>query len=127
MAVKLFFVTVTYLLDFHENIVFSKTFSVDQEQPYSLEKTTIVFLDPPKNACNIRRKFMEQSGNIPIFNIPGIFPGISLRNLSEYTGNISRECTTNILRTYICPVAFLGNHSVMFYYLVNSLQINIWM
>ena len=80
MAVKLFFATVTYLLDFHENIVFSKTFSVDQEQPYSLEKTTIVFLDPPKNACNIRRKFMEQSENIPIFNIPGALfrniPGI---------------------------------------------------
>ena len=80
LAVKLFFATVTNLLDFHENIVFSKTFSVDQEQPYSLEKTTIVFLDPPKNACNIRRKFMEQSEHIPIFNISGALfrniPGI---------------------------------------------------
>ena len=62
---------VPYLLDFHENIRFSKTLSKYQEQPYPLEKTIHVFLDSPKkNACNIRRIFMEQPENIPIFNIP---------------------------------------------------------
>ena len=39
---------VTYLLDFHENIRFSKTPAEYQENPYLLEKTTFVFLDPPK-------------------------------------------------------------------------------
>ena len=44
-----------------ESIRFSKTHSEFQEQPNPLEKTTIVFLDPPKkNACNIRRIFMER-------------------------------------------------------------------
>ena len=62
---------VPYFLDFHENVRFSKTLSDYQEQPYPIKKTTIVFLDPPKIACNIRRIFMEQPGNIPIFNIPG--------------------------------------------------------
>ena len=51
---------------------------------------------------------MEQRGNIPIFNIPGTLfrniPRISLEIVCEYTGNISRECSTNISRTYICPV-----------------------
>ena len=39
---------VTYLLDLHENIRFSKTLSEYQEQPYPPEKTTIVFLVSPK-------------------------------------------------------------------------------
>ena len=39
---------VAYLLDFHENIRFSKTLGEYQEKPYPLEKTTIAFLDPPK-------------------------------------------------------------------------------
>ena len=34
----------------------------------------------------------------------GIFSRISLGIFSEYTGNISRECSTNTLRTYICLV-----------------------
>ena len=34
----------------------------------------------------------------------GIFPRTSLGFFSEYTGNISKECSTNIPRTYICPV-----------------------
>ena len=38
----------TYFLDFHENIRFSKTLSEYQEQSYPLEKTAILFLDPPK-------------------------------------------------------------------------------
>ena len=37
-----------YLLDFHENIKFSKSLSEYEEQPYLLKKTTFVFLDPPK-------------------------------------------------------------------------------
>ena len=39
-----------YFVDFHENIRFSKTLSEYQEQPYPTEKTTIVFLDPPKKS-----------------------------------------------------------------------------
>ena len=35
------------MLDFHENIRFSKKHSEYQEQPYPLEKTTITYLDPP--------------------------------------------------------------------------------
>ena len=66
-----FFGMVSYFLDVHENIRFSKTLREYQEQPYPLEKTTIVFLDPSKKACNIHRIFMEQPGNFPIFNVPG--------------------------------------------------------
>ena len=40
---------ITYLLDYHKNIRFSKTLSQYQQQfYYPLEKTTIAFLDPPK-------------------------------------------------------------------------------
>ena len=99
-----------YFLDFHENIRLSKTLSEYQERSYPLEKTTIVFLDPPKKPSNIRRIFMRQPGNFPIFSIPGTLLGNILRNFignfSKYTGNISWECSTNIWQTYICP---LGN------------------
>ena len=37
----------TYLLDFHKNIRFLKTFRY-QKQPYPLKKTAIAFLEPPK-------------------------------------------------------------------------------
>ena len=51
---------------------------------------------------------MEESGNIPIFNISGIFFGNISRNLlgifAEYTGNISWECPTNIP---LASVAFI--------------------
>ena len=33
----------------------------------------------------------------------GIFPGTSQGTFSEYSVNISWECSTNIPRTYICP------------------------
>ena len=99
---------VPYFLDFHENIRFSKTIREYQEQPYLLEKTTTVFLDPTKKACNIRRILMEQPGSFPIFNIPWkIFRNILWNftgDFSEYTGNISREYSTNIPPTCICPV-----------------------
>ena len=49
----------------------------------------------------------KHSGNIPIFNIPGTLfaniPGISKGTFSEYSGNISWKCSTNIARTYIMP------------------------
>ena len=83
---------VPYFLDFHENIRFSKTLSKYQEQLCPIEKTTLVFLDPPKKARNIRSIFMEQPGNIPTFNIPGtLFQNISrnfIGTFSEYTGNV---------------------------------------
>ena len=49
LVVKPFFALVTYLLDLHENIRFSKILSEYQKQPYLLEKTTFVFFfDPAK-------------------------------------------------------------------------------
>ena len=42
---------VTILLHSHKKIRLSKTLSEYQEQPYALEKTIIVFLDPPKKIC----------------------------------------------------------------------------
>ena len=52
---------------------------------------------------------MEQPESFPVFNIPGtlLFRNILrnfIGNFPEYTGNISRECCTNIPRTYICSV-----------------------
>ena len=44
--------------------------------------------------------YIQYSRNI----ILGIFPGISQGTFSEYFGNISWECSTNIPRTYICLV-----------------------
>ena len=41
---------VPYLLDFHENIRYSKKLSKYKEQTYLLEKT-IVFLDLPKKSA----------------------------------------------------------------------------
>ena len=88
-----------------ESIRFSKTHSEFQEQPNPLEKTTIVFLDPPKkNACNIRRIFMERSGNIPIFNIPGTLFGNIPRNFignfflafREYIMGMFHEYSTKV-------------------------------
>ena len=79
---------VPYLLDFHENISFSNTLNEYQEQSHPIEKTTVVFHDPPKKeACNIGRIFMEQSRNITIFNILGTF----FRNISQiFTGDFFR-------------------------------------
>ena len=91
---------VPYFLDFHENIRFSKALSEYEDQPYPLEKTATAFLDPPKKVCNIRRIFMEQSGNIPIFNILGtLFWNIPW----NFTGNSSQiiwECFKRIFHEY---------------------------
>ena len=56
------------------NIAFSKTYSEYQEQPYPLEKTTIVFIDSPRN---IRVTFVRYSWNnqeIFLEHYFGIFP-----------------------------------------------------
>ena len=101
---------VTYLLDFHENIRFSKALSEYQEQSYLLVKTVfvcIVFLDPPNK---MRVTFVGYSrNNQEIFlylifpeHYFGIFPGISFGTLSEYTGKILWKCFTIIPRTRIC-------------------------
>ena len=92
---------VTYLLDFYENIRFSKTLSEYPEQSYPLEKTAIVFLDPHKKC---KKHSQDIHGTFPK-HFFGIFPGIPLGIFSEYTGNISWKCSTNIPRTYICPVS----------------------
>ena len=84
---------VTYLLDLHKNIRFSKTLSEYQEQHYSLEKTDIVFLDPPKKFHVI---FVGYSWNNQGIFLYSTFPehcfrislGISNGTFSEYNGNI---------------------------------------
>ena len=73
---------VTYLLDFHENIRFSKRLNEYQEQPYPLEKTAIVFLDPPKKCHVIFVGYSWNNQGIFLYSIfPehyfGIFPRIS--------------------------------------------------
>ena len=101
---------IPYFLDFHENIRISKTLSEYQEQRYPIEKTTIVFLDPPKKRK--RATFVEYSWNsqgIFLYSIfPRhyfeIFPRITPGIFSEYTGNFSRQFSTNTRQTYICPV-----------------------
>ena len=106
---------VIYLLDFHENIRFSKTLSEYQEQPNPQEKTTFVFLDPSKK---LRVTFVGYSwDNKGIFlhsifpeHYFEIFPRISLGIFSEYFGNVSWERSTNISRAYIYPVG-----SVLFF------------
>ena len=95
---------VPYFLDFHENIRFSKTLRGYQEQPYPLEKTTIVFPDLTKKACDIRRIFMEEPGNFPMFIFPGqffgIFFGISLGIFPNIPG-ISQGNTPRIFHEHI--------------------------
>ena len=60
------------------------------------------------NVCNIRRIFIEQSGNIPIFNIPGTlfgniprnFVGNFFRIFWEYIMGMFQEYSTNIYFTW---------------------------
>ena len=70
------------ILDFHENVRFPKTRSEYQQQPYPLEKTTIVFLDPPRKMHLTFLKCSWNNQGIFLYSIfPehyfGIFPGIS--------------------------------------------------
>ena len=86
----------------------SNKLSEYQEQPYPIEKSTIVFHDPPKK-CVTFAGYSWNSQWIFLYSILpgyyfGIFPGISLGIFSEHTGDISRECSTNISRTYTCRV-----------------------
>ena len=84
------------------HIRFSKTLSKYQEQLYPREKTIIAFLDPPKKECNIRGMFMEQPGNIPIFNIPGtLFRNIPRNFIGNFFQNILRISQGNVARIYI--------------------------
>ena len=87
---------VQYFLDFCEYVRFSETLSEYQEQPYPIEKTTIMFLDPPKKAYNIRRILMEQSRNIPIFNIPQNVIEIFFRIYWKYLKEMFHEYSANI-------------------------------
>ena len=77
-----FFAIVPYFLDFHENIRFSKTLIEYQEQPYPLEKTTTVFLDPPKKHVTFVGYSWNSHGIFLYSIFPahyfGIFSGISL-------------------------------------------------
>ena len=90
---------VAYLLDFHENIRFSRTLTKYQEQPYSL----LYFLIYLKNALTFVGYLSSNQGIFiyPIFpeHYVGIFPGISQGTFSEYSENISWECSTNTPRT----------------------------
>ena len=90
---------VTYLLDFHENITFSKTLSEYQEQPYRL----LYFLIHLKKMYVTFVEYSWNNQEIFLYSIfpehyLGLFPGISYGTFSEYSGNISWECSTNIPR-----------------------------
>ena len=96
-------------LSFHENIRFSKTDSEYQGKPCPLEKTTNVFLDPPKK---MHVTFVGYSWNIQgtfLYSVfpehyLGVFPRMSYWTFFKYSGNIKSKCSANIPRTYICPV-----------------------
>ena len=74
----------------------------------------------PKNACNICRIFKEQTGNFPIFNIPGTLFGNIPRNFIEtffrvfweYVMGIFHEYSTNNIHGTLfgkIPRNFIGN------------------
>ena len=99
-------------LDFHESTRFSKTHSEYQEQPYSLEKTTIVFLDPPKKMHVTFVGYSWNNRGIFLYSIfPEHFFGIFFGAFSGYSGNILWECFTNIPRTYTFPVGYFQFNS----------------
>ena len=70
-----------------------------QEQVFSLEKTTIVFLDPPKKMHVL---FVGYSWNITVFpehyfgNICRNFIGNFFRIFREYIMEMLREYSTNV-------------------------------
>ena len=94
------------ILDFHKNIRFSKTLREYQEEPYPIEKTAVVFLDPPKK---MRVTFVG-------FNITGILflniPQNLIRNFiqiyGEYIMGMLHEYSTNIS----FPVKYLLNENI---------------
>ena len=67
-------------------------------------KLLLHFLIHLKNACNIHRIFMKQSGSIPVFNIPGTlfwnfprnFIGNFCRIYREYLMGMFHEYSTNM-------------------------------
>ena len=74
----------------HENIRFSKTHSEYYEQPYPLEETAIVFLDPTKKMHVIFVGYL--------WNIQGIF--LCSIFLEHYFGNIPLNFIGNFLRIF---------------------------
>ena len=81
-----------------------------------------------KEACNTRRMFMEQSGNIPIFNILEHYFRISPRNIIVnffriYWKYLGRGCPPNIPRTFICLVSW---RSISKLYLKRDFKIGIF-
>ena len=69
-------------------------------------KLLLYFLIHLKNTCNIRRIFMEHSGNVPIFSIPGTLfgniPGDSIRNFFR----ISRKYIMETFHEYSANIYF---------------------
>ena len=98
---------VPYFLDFHENIRYSKKLREYQEQPYPKNYYCISWSTNKKRVTFVGYSWNSQ-GIFLYLIFPGhyfgIVPEISFRIFSRYTGNISRECSTNIPRTYIYPV-----------------------
>ena len=102
-------------LDFHESIRFSKTHSKYQEQPYPLEKTTIVFLDPP---TKLHVTFVGYSWNIQGIFIYSIFPEHYFGNIPRnFMGNffgIFRECIMGMFHEYSTNIYLPGGNSAKF-------------
>ena len=110
------------------HIRFSKTLSKYQEQLYPREKTIIAFLDPPKKKCSIRGMFMEQPGNIPIFNIPGTLFWNIPRNFIGDFFRIYWEYLKGMLHKYILTYIYpVGNGLVKkVTTLVKSSMFDVW-
>ena len=122
---------IPYLLDFHETIRFSKTPNKYQQLPYPLDRENFCCISwsTKKEAYNIHRIFMEQSGNILIFNIPGTLfrniPRNFIMNVFQiywgYLKAISHEYSTNII---IWLVAWM---SISNLYLKRDFKISIFL
>ena len=82
------------ILDFQRHTVNIRNSLVHQR------KLLLYFLTHLKNTCNIRRIFMEHSGNVPIFSIPGtLFGNIPQNSIRNFFG-IFWEYIMEMLHVY---------------------------
>ena len=90
---------VAYLLNFHENI---RHLAIISNSLIHQRKLLLYFLIHLKKiTCNIRRIFMEQSGNIPIFNIPRtLFRNIPQNFIGNFLLNILGISHGNVPRIF---------------------------
>ena len=86
---------VPYLLDLNEKQI-SETALTTAENYYCTSIVTFIGYSWNSQGVFLYPIFLEHYFRI--------LPGVSLGIFSEYAGKVSRECSTNIPRTYICLV-----------------------